>query len=231
MTSKLYKAKIGMVDRTKFYSLEDAIALIKEMPKAKFDETVEVAFKLGIDPKKSDQGVRGAVTLPNGTGKSVNVLVIADGEQAEAAKAAGAEHVGYEDLINKIKGGWADFDVMIATPAAMQKVRPLGRVLGPRGLMPNPKTGTVTDNVAGAVQEAKKGRVEYRADKTACVHVPAGKVSFDAAALVENCRTLIAALSGAQPDGLKKPYYQSCTVTSTMGPGVKIDLKDLVRGK
>jgi len=231
MPSKLYKEKMGMVDRTKFYTLEDAIALIKEMPKAKFDETVEIAFKLGIDPKKSDQGVRGAVTLPNGTGKSVNVLVIADGEQAEAATAAGADYVGYEDLINKIKGGWADFDVMIATPAAMQKVRPLGRVLGPRGLMPNPKTGTVTDNVAEAVNEAKKGRVEYRADRTACVHVPAGKVSFDASALVENCRTVITALDGAQPDGLKKAYYLSCTVSSTMGPGVKIDLKDLVRGK
>ncbi len=230
MPSKLYKEKLGMVDRTKFYSLDEAIELIKKMPKAKFDETVEIAFKLGVDPKKSDQGVRGAVTLPHGTGKSVNVLVIADGDQAEAAKSAGADHVGFEELITKIKGGWTDFDVMIATPAAMQKVRPLGRVLGPRGLMPNPKTGTVTDNVAEAVQEAKKGRVEYRTDRTACVHVPAGKVSFDGANLVDNCRAVVAALDGAQPDGLKKSYYLSCTVSSTMGPGVKVDLKDLVRG-
>ena len=230
MPSKLYKEKLGMVDRTKFYSLDAAIELIKKMPKAKFDETIEVAFKLGIDPKKSDQGVRGAVTLPNGTGKAVSVLVIADGEQADAAKAAGADYVGFDDLIAKVKGGWTDFDVMIATPAAMQKVRPLGRVLGPRGLMPNPKTGTVTDDVAGAVQEAKKGRVEYRADKTACVHVPTGKVSFDSAKLVENCRTIVTALDGAQPSGLKQSYYLSCTLSSTMGPGVKVDLKDLVRG-
>ncbi len=227
MPSKLYKQKLSMVDRTQVYSLADAIKLVKEMPKAKFDETVEIAFKLGIDPKKSDQAVRGAVTLPNGTGKSVTVLVIADGDQAEAAKAAGADYVGFEDLISKIKGGWAEFDVMIATPAAMQKVRPLGRVLGPRGLMPNPKTGTVTEDVAVAVQEAKKGRVEYRADKTACVHVPTGKVSFEVEKLVENCRALIGKLIEAQPAGLKNAYIGSCTVSSTMGPGVKVDLKDL----
>ncbi len=227
MPSKLYKSKLAMVDRSKCYTLEEAVKLVKEMPNAKFDETVEIAFKLGTDPKKSDQNVRGAVTLPNGTGRDVRVVVIAEGDSASAAEAAGAEFVGYEDLINKIKGGWSDFDIMIATPASMQKVRPLGRVLGPRGLMPNPKTGTVTDNVAEAVAEAKKGRVEYRADRTACVHVPTGKVSFTAEALVENSRALITALKGAQPAGIKGHYICSCTLSSTMGPGVKIDLKDL----
>jgi large subunit ribosomal protein L1 len=227
MPSKLYKSKVAMVDRSKFYTLDDAIKLVKEMPKAKFDETVEIAFKLGTDPKKSDQNVRGAVTLPNGTGREVRVVVIAEGDGASQAEAAGADAVGYEELINKIKGGWAEFDVMIATPASMQKVRPLGRVLGPRGLMPNPKTGTVTDNVADAVAEAKKGRVEYRADRTSCVHVPTGKVSFTSEALVENCRALVSALKGAQPAGLKGNFICSCTVSSTMGPGVKVDLKDL----
>ena len=227
MPSKLYKSKVAMVDRAKCYTLEDAINLVRTMPKAKFDETVEIAFKLGTDPKKSDQNVRGAVTLPNGTGRDVRVVVIAEGESASQAEAAGADAVGYEELINKIKGGWAEFDVMIATPASMQKVRPLGRVLGPRGLMPNPKTGTVTDNVAEAVEEAKKGRVEYRADRTSCVHVPTGKVSFTADALVENCRALVTALKGAQPAGIKGHYICSCTLSSTMGPGVKVDLKDL----
>ncbi|MGL4853685.1 MAG: 50S ribosomal protein L1 [Lentisphaeria bacterium] len=229
MSSKLYNEKLSMVDRTKFYSLEEAINLVKQMPKAKFDETLEIAFKLGIDPRKSDQAVRGAVTLPHGTGKSVSILVIADGAQAEAAKAAGADFVGYEELINKIASGWTDFDVMIATPAAMQKVRPLGRVLGPRGLMPNPKTGTVTDDVAVAVEEAKKGRVEFRNDRTACVHVPAGKVSFASASLIDNCKTVISSLTAAQPS-MKGHFYLSCTVSSTMGPGVKVDLKDLAKG-
>lgn len=226
--SKLYKKQMTDFDRQKFYALEEAFEMIKKMPHVKFNESVDVAFKLGIDPRKSDQTVRGAVALPKGTGKEVSVVVIAAGAQADEAKAAGADHVGFDDLIEKIKGGWLDFDVLIATPEAMKQVRPLGRVLGPRGLMPNPKTGTVTEQVGAAVNEAKAGRVEFRADRGACVHVMIGKLSFTAGDLKSNFDAVFSALTHAKPATAKGSYFLSCTVSSTMSPGVRIDVKDLV---
>lgn len=227
MPSKIYKEKLSMVTPGKLYTLEEAVKLVQTMPKAKFDESLDLSFKLGIDPRKSDQAVRGAITLPHGSGKKVRCVVICDPDKAAAAKAEGAETVGFEDVIEQISKGWLDFDVMIATPAAMNKIRPLGKVLGPRGLMPNPKTGTVTDDVAQAVKEAKLGRVEYRSDKTGCIQVPTGKVSFTAGNLVDNCRAVIGAVKGAKPDSVKGDYLVTCTVSSTMGPGVKVDLKAL----
>jgi len=199
------------------------------MPHIKFNETVDVAFKLGVDPKKSDQNVRGAIPLPKGTGKQVKIAVVASGSQADDAKAAGAEVVGYEDLVDKMKGGWLDFDVLIATPDAMKLVRPLGKQLGPRGLMPNPKTGTVTEQIGDAVREAKAGRVEFRADRGACVHVPIGKLSFEGSDLQENFLAVCDALSKAKPATAKGTYFVSCTISSTMSPGVKISVKELVR--
>ncbi len=225
--SKSYRSKLEQCDRTRAYPLEEALAALKALPKAKFDETVELAFRLGIDPKQSDQNVRGALALPKGTGKTVRIAVVASGEAADAARAAGADIVGLEDLVAKIKEGWLEFDVLIATPAAMPQVRPLGRALGPRGLMPNPKTGTVTDDVGAAVREAKGGRVEFRADRGACVHVPIGKVSFAAADLLENCHAVIQALLRAKPPTARGTYIQACTVSSTMSPGFRLDLKDM----
>ena len=227
--SKLYKSQSECYDRQQKYTAVEAFDIIKKMSHVKFDETVDVAFKLGIDPKKSDQNVRGAVPLPKGTGKKVVVAVIAAGAQADDAKAAGAEIVGFDDLIEKIKGGWLEFDVLIATPEAMKQVRPLGRVLGPRGLMPNPKTGTVTDNVGEAVKEAKFGRVEYRADRGACVHVPIGKLSFSSEDLKENFDAVLNALVKARPTTTKGTYILSCTISSTMSPGVKISSKETER--
>jgi large subunit ribosomal protein L1 len=226
--SKLYRAKSEMIE-DRYYAINEALELLKSLPAAKFDETVEVAFKLGIDPRQSDQNVRGALPLPKGTGKSVIVTVIADGDAAEQAKAAGADFVGSEEIIDRIKGGWLEFDVLIATPSLMPKVRPLGRALGPRGLMPNPKIGTVTDNVAGAVKEAKGGRVEYRADRGACVHVPVGKVSFTADDLAENIESVLVAVNRAKPASAKGVYMQSFTITSTMSPAIKVDLKEIAR--
>lgn len=227
--SKLYKAQSEIFDHQQDYNVIDALEILKKMPTIKFDATVEVAFKLGIDPRKSDQNVRGALSLPKGTGKSVTVVVIAAGTQADEAKEAGADYAGFEELIEKIKGGWLDFDVLIATPDAMKQVRPLGRVLGPRGLMPNPKTGTVTDQVGDAVKEAKAGRVEYRADRGACVHVPIGKMSFSVEDLKANFDAIVAAVNRARPATTKGAYFVSCTMSSTMSPGVKIDLKDATR--
>jgi large subunit ribosomal protein L1 len=223
--SKLYRQQLEKIDRENFYSIADAITLLKEIPHVKFDQTVELAFKLGIDPRQSDQNVRGAVSLPFGTGKDTRIVVIATGDQAAAATAAGANEVGYEDLLERIKGGWMDFDVLIATPDTMQKVRTLGRVLGPRGLMPNPKTGTVTDDPEAAVTEAKKGRVEYRADRTACMHVPIGKVSFADDALAGNSDAVFKAVLRARPPGTKGQYLVTCTLCSTMSPGIKVDLR------
>ena len=225
--SKLYKSQIGSFEATARYSIKDALNALKAMPAVKFDQTVEAAFRLGIDPRKSDQNVRGAVALPSGTGKSVRVAVVCDGPQAEAAKAAGADFVGYEDLVEQIKNGWQDFDILIATPNAMKLVRPLGRQLGPRGLMPNPKTGTVTDDVAPAVKEAKAGRVEFRADKGGCVHVPFGKLSFTAEALEANLRVIIEALVKARPSSTKGAYMLGCTISATMTPGVRLNTKEL----
>ena len=225
--SKLYKSQIGSFEATARYSVKEALNALKAMPAVKFDQTVEAAFRLGIDPRKSDQNVRGAVALPSGTGKSVRVAVVCDGPQADAAKAAGADFVGYEDLVEQIKNGWQDFDILIATPDAMKLVRPLGRQLGPRGLMPNPKTGTVTENVEPAVKEAKAGRVEFRADKGGCVHVPFGKLSFTAEALEANLRVIIDALLKARPSSTKGAYMLGCTLSATMTPGVRLNSKEL----
>ena len=225
--SKLYKSQVSTFESTARYTIKDALNALKAMPAVKFDQTVEAAFRLGIDPRKSDQNVRGAVALPSGTGKSVRVAVVCDGPQAEAATAAGADYVGYEDLVEKIKNDWQEFDILIATPNAMKLVRPLGRQLGPRGLMPNPKTGTVTEDVANAVKEAKAGRVEFRADKGGCVHVPFGKLSFTTEALEANLRVIIEALVKARPTSTKGAYMLGCTVSATMTPGVKLATKEL----
>lgn len=227
--SKLYKSQSETFDQEKLFSLGEGLELLKKMPHVKFDETVELVFKLGIDPRQSDQNVRGAVALPKGTGKSIKVAVVAADDAAAQANAAGADYVGMEDLIAKMKDGWIDFDILIATPAAMAQVRPLGRVLGPRGLMPNPKTGTVTDNVGDAVTEAKAGRVEFRADKGASVHVPIGKLSFQSDDLQENCDAIVRALFLAKPASAKGIYIQRCTLSSTMSPGIKIDTKDILK--
>ena len=206
--------------------LEEGIAFLKENPAAKFDETVELGIRLGVDPRKTEQTVRGTVSLPHGTGRKVTLLVFASGAPADAAKEAGADHVGFEDLIEKVKGGWTDFDVAIATPDAMKEVRKLGRVLGPRGLMPNPKTGTVTEDTAAAVQQSKAGRVEFRMDRHGNVNVPFGKLSFDADKLVENATTVIASIKAEKPSAVKGVYIKNCTVSSTMGAGVRVDIKD-----
>ncbi len=224
--SKLYCARLAILDRQKLQSLPEAMAVLKKMPACKFDETVELALRLGVDPKQTDQVVRGAVSLPHGTGKHVRVAVIASGDAAQAAQTAGADIVGYEELLERIKGGWLEFDVMIATPAAMQKVRTLGKVLGPRGLMPNPKTGTVTDDTATAVKEAKAGRVEYRADKGGVVHVPVGKLSFAPEKLTENALAVLHALHRARPAAVKGQFVLSITVSATMSPGVRVDARE-----
>ena len=228
--SKLYKAQAALVDRSTRLSLADGIKLLQSLPKVKFDQTVELSFKLGVDPKQTDQTVRGAVPLPRGTGKSVTVTVISDDEALrQQAIDAGADFVGYDDLIEKIKGGWVDFDVLIATPSAMTKVRPLGRQLGPKGLMPNPKTGTVTDKVGNAVAEAKAGRVEFRADKGAFVQVPIGKLSFDADALCENAAAVVKAIVKAKPASAKGVYVQTFTLSATMTPGIRIDTREVTK--
>jgi len=225
--SKLYKAQLEKFEKLKLYPLADAVKLLKEFPAVKFDQTVELSFKLGVDPKQTDQTVRGAVPLPRGTGKSVTVVVIADDEQLkQQAVDAGADVVGFDDVIARIKDGWTDFDVLIASPSSMSKVRPLGRQLGPKGLMPNPKTGTVTDKIGDAVREAKAGRVEFRADKGACVQVPIGKLSFDADALCENAYAVIRALYKAKPASAKGVYIVSFTVSATMTPGIKVDPRE-----
>ena len=221
--SKRYKQAAALFDRQTHYSLADAIDILKKMPTRKFDETVELSFRLGVDPRQADQLVRGTVALPHGLGKSVCVAVFARGEPAAAAEAAGADFVGAEDLVEKINGGWTDFDVAIATPDMMGQVGRLGRILGPRGLMPNPKSGTVTPDAARAVQEAKAGRVEYRVDRTANVHTPVGKASFDASRLRENAQALIDAIVRARPSSTKGQYMRSVTLSTTMGPGIRLD--------
>lgn len=227
--SKLYKAQLEKIGQEN-YLLLDALKVLKEMPQVKFDQTVEMAFKLGVDPKQTDQTVRGAVPLPKGTGKKVTVTVISDNDAHRTeAQAAGADFVGFEDLIERIKGGWVDFDVLIASPSAMAKVRPLGRQLGPKGLMPNPKTGTVTEKIGNAVNEAKAGRVEFRADKGACVQVPVGKLSFTAEDLAENCMAVVRGLIKAKPASAKGVYLQTCTVSATMTPGLRVDIRTLAK--
>lgn len=225
--SKRYRKALGMVDATKSYPLQSAVEVLSKFPRAKFNETVELAFRLGVDPKQSDQMVRGTVPLPHGSGKVVRVLVFAKpGAAADAARSAGAEHVGYDELIKKCQEGWADFDVAVATPEAMAEVRKLGKVLGPRGLMPNPKTGTVTEDTAKAVKEVKAGRVEYKIDKAGNIHVLVGKVSFAAEQLVENARSVIEAVMRARPSSVKGTYILGCTLASTMSPPVRLDLKE-----
>jgi len=224
MPSKRYKKALEVVDGKKAYPLKDAVGVLAKFPKAKFNETIDLAFRLGVDPKQSDQMVRGTVPLPHGSGKTVRVLVFAkSGASADAAKAAGAEFVGFEDMIAKCQGGWADFDVAVATPEAMAEVRKLGKVLGPRGLMPNPKTGTVTMDVVKALKEIKAGKVEFRVDKTGIIHAPVGKISFDAGKLIENAASLISAVIKAKPAVAKGKYVRSATLCSTMSPGVAID--------
>lgn len=224
--SKRYRKALEAVDAHKAYPLKSAVEVLVKFPKAKFNESVDLAFKLGIDPKQSDQMVRGTVPLPHGSGKVVRVLVFAQGQAAEAAKAAGAEYVGFDDMIKKCTEGWNDFDVAIATPAAMSEVRKLGKVLGPRGLMPNPKTGTVTDDTARAVKELKAGRVEFKVDKGGNVHVAVGKVSFPPNQIEENARVVIEAVAKARPSSVKGVFVQSCTLSATMSPPVRIDLKE-----
>jgi large subunit ribosomal protein L1 len=227
MPSKRYKKALELVDVRKAYPLKDAVGILVKFPKAKFNETIELAFRLGVDPKQSDQMVRGTVALPHGSGKTVRVLVFAKpGPAAEAAKTAGAEHVGYDDLIKKCNEGWTDFDVAVATPEAMAEVRKLGKVLGPRGLMPNPKTGTVTEDTARAVKEVKAGRVEFKIDKAANVHVPVGKLSFSPEQIAENARAVVEAILKAKPAGARGVYVQRCTLSATMSPPVALDLKD-----
>ena len=221
--SKRYRAAAEQVDRSKPYPLNEAVATLKKFPPTKFDQTVTVSIRLGVDPKQSDQMVRGTCPLPHGSGKQVRVLVFAEGEAAKAAKNAGAEHVGFKDLIQKVQEGFQDFDVAVATPAAMAEVRKLGKVLGPRGLMPNPKTGTVTDDTAKAIQEVKAGRVEFKLDKNGNVAVPVGKFSFEEKALVENGHAVIEAVVRARPATAKGRFLEAMTLSATMSPGVRID--------
>ncbi|HWH40493.1 MAG TPA: 50S ribosomal protein L1 [Usitatibacter sp.] len=221
--SKRAQKLVGLVDRNKSYELNAALDLVKKTATAKFDESVDVAVNLGIDAKKSDQVVRGSVVLPRGTGKSVRVAVFAQGANAEKARAAGAEVVGFDDLAEKIKGGFMDFDVVIATPDAMKVVGPLGQVLGPRGLMPNPKVGTVTPNVEEAVRNAKAGQVQYRADKAGIVQCTIGRASFPVEALAENLEALIGAINKAKPAATKGIYLKKVSVSSTMGVGIRVD--------
>ena len=222
--SKRYTELAKKVERGHEYSPDEGMKLVKETSQAKFDTTVELHLRMGVDPKQADQMVRGAAVLPHGTGKSVRVIVFAQGDRARDAQAAGADAVGAEDLAKRIEGGWLDFDVAIATPDMMGQVGRLGRVLGPRGLMPNPKSGTVTMDVAKAVRDSKGGRVEFRVDKTGVIHTVVGKSSFSETALVENLGTLMDAVTRARPTGVKGDYIKSVHITSTQGPSVKLDL-------
>ena len=220
---KKYQDSVKLVNSEMLYDTAEALDLCVKTSTAKFDETVEAHVRLGVDSRHADQQVRGAVVLPNGTGKSVRVLVFAKGDKVDAALAAGAEYAGAEDYMNKILGGWMDFDVVIASPDMMGIVGRLGKVLGPRGLMPNPKAGTVTPDVAKAVEEAKAGKIEYRLDKTNIIHCPIGKASFGTEKLAENLNTLMGAIVKAKPAAAKGQYIKSCVIASTMGPGIKIN--------
>jgi large subunit ribosomal protein L1 len=221
--SKRYRAAAEKVDASKSYRLDEAIGLLKSLPATKFDQTVTLSMRLGVDPKQSDQMVRGTCPLPNGSGKTVRVLVFAQGSAAQAAQDAGAEYVGFEDLIRKVQEGFQDFDVAVATPAAMSEVRKLGKVLGPRGLMPNPKTGTVTDDTAKAVREVKAGRVEFKLDKNGNIAVPVGKFSFAPEALVENGSAVIDAVVKARPPAAKGRFVENIVLAATMMPGIRVD--------
>lgn len=227
MTGKRLKAQLAKVDRMKSYPLDEALRIIKDTASAKFDESVDVAINLGVDAKKSEQNVRGTAVMPRGTGKKVRVAVFAEGAAAEAAKKAGADIVGFQDLADQIKAGTIDFDLAIATPEAMRVVGQLGQILGPRGLMPNPKVGTVTPNVAKAVENAKAGQVQFRTDKAGLVHCAIGKASFEADAIKENLMSLMAAINKAKPATAKGVYLRKVTLSTTMGPGIRLDTSGL----
>ena len=226
--TKRLKAVQALFDRTKTYNLKEAIAILKKMPKVKFDETVEVSVKLDIDAKQAQGGftVRGTVALPHGTGKAVRIAVFCKGEEDRKAREAGADFVGAEDLIAKVQGGWADFDVAVATPEMMKNMAKLGKILGPRGLMPNPKAGTVTQDTAKAIAEVKRGKIEYKMDKQSGIHAPVGKISFLDPALHENASTLIDAIMGANTHGPRGQHVRSIYLSTTMGPGIKLDLSE-----
>jgi len=225
---KKYLEALKQYDKHKLYPLEEAIELVKKLAYANFDETVEAAVRLGVNPKYADQMVRGSVVLPYGTGKPVKVLVLTKGEKEKEAKEAGADYVGLDEYVEKIKQGWLEFDKVVATPDVMNVVGKLGKILGPRGLMPNPKTGTVTFDVANAVKEIKAGKVDFKVDKAGNIHAPVGKVSFETEKLAENVRALINELLRLKPASAKGQYLKSLTLSSTMGPGVKVDLKSVV---
>ncbi len=227
--SKRYRASVEKTGDRSVYSLTEAVVLLKSFPATKFDQTVTLSFRLGVDPRQSDQMVRGTCPLPHGSGKNVRVLVFAEGDSASAARAAGAEYVGYKDLIDKCNQGFEAFDVAVATPACMAEVRKLGKVLGPRGLMPNPKTGTVTDDTAKAVKEVKAGRVEFKLDKNGNVAVPVGKISFDVQALAENGGAVIDAVVKARPATAKGAFVENVTLAATMSPGLRVDASSFLK--
>jgi large subunit ribosomal protein L1 len=224
---KSYRAALAKLDRSQRYLLEDGLRLVKETARAKFDETVEMAVRLGVDPRQADQNVRGTVSLPHGMGKTVRVLAFAKGEKEKEAQEAGADFVGGEDLIKKISEGWFDFDKTVATPDMMGIVGRIGKVLGPRGLMPNPRTGTVTVDIGKAVKEIKAGKLEFRVDKAGIVHVPFGKASFNPERLIDNAKAVLASILRAKPASAKGNYVRGVTISTTMGPGIKIDLSQV----
>jgi large subunit ribosomal protein L1 len=224
---KSYRAALAKIDRGQRYPLEEGLRLVKETKRAKFDETVEMAVRLGVDPRQADQNVRGTVSLPHGIGKTVRVLAFAKGEKEKEAQEAGADYVGAEDLIKKISDGWFDFDKTVATPDMMAAVGRIGKVLGPRGLMPNPKTGTVTMEIGKAVKEIKAGKLEFRVDKAGIVHVPVGRASFSQEQLIDNAKAVLASILRAKPPSAKGNYVRGVTISATMGPGIKIDLSQV----
>jgi large subunit ribosomal protein L1 len=224
---KSYRAALAKVDRSQRYPLEEGLRLVKETGRAKFDETVEMAVRLGVDPRQADQNVRGTVSLPHGIGKTVRVLAFAKGEKEKEAQEAGADYVGAEDLIKKISDGWFDFDKTVATPDMMAAVGRIGKALGPRGLMPNPKTGTVTMEIGKAVKEIKAGKLEFRVDKAGIVHVPVGKASFSQEQLIDNAKAVLTSILRAKPPSAKGNYVRGVTISATMGPGIKIDLSQV----
>ncbi len=226
--SKRYSILLQKIEPDKLYTVDEAIKLAKDTATAKFDETMEVAIKLGVDPRKADQMVRGSVILPHGTGKQVKVLVFTRGDEEKEAKEAGADYVGFNDLIEKIKSGWTDFDYVVATPDAMPEVSKLGKILGPRGLMPSPKTGTVTKEVGRVVRELKKGRIEFRVDKTGNIHAPIGKASFPEEHLIDNFLTFVEEIINARPPSFKGTYIQKVSISTTMGPGLRVNVNNLL---
>ncbi|HWC76202.1 MAG TPA: 50S ribosomal protein L1 [Blastocatellia bacterium] len=226
MAGKKYRAAAEQVDRNRDYTVDEAVDLAKKVAFAKFDETVEIGMTLGVDPRKADQMVRGTIVLPHGLGKSKKVVVIASAEKVAEAREAGADEVGGDDIVERIKGGWLDFEALIATPDMMKSVGGLGKILGPRGLMPNPKTGTVTFDVGKAIRETKAGKIEFRVDKTGVIHAPVGKVSFGSEQLAENAKMLIEAVIRAKPAAAKGKYVRNATLSSTMGPGIKLNISE-----